>query len=235
MGVIGPSILRDGNKGTSLFPPRVLSGHEKCTGLLMEKITHELKNRDVEFILMRASTMATGSIQLAEKFGFSQHPDFPLGYKLYYHYDLTKGRINDLTALAENFSKERDLDECIDSVATFFKLSKEEAKEWILEVDSREDMVSHLVIREDNKLVAYCFSYHNFLKKDIIATYHVETKSDDFLKQLLIKTIDNAIAKKAKFFLVDVIADLLNYEKAFQSLGFDKVAIWGIYEKLLKK
>ncbi|MFX0065649.1 MAG: hypothetical protein ACFFC7_26040 [Candidatus Hermodarchaeota archaeon] len=232
-GVIGPGVIREEGVGASLDIPRVLPDHEEVIDLLMERIIEVLKSKNVKFIQTRVSTMKKNSIQMAEKWGFKPHKDFPLGYKLYYHYDLSKGKLEGASEDVEKFKQERDLEECIESVSQSFKMTKEATKEYILEVDSREDLVSHLVIRKSDQLVAYCYAFPNSLKKNIIATFHIEASKEEYLKQLLVKTTNNCIMKDGKYFLVDVIADLLKYESVFISLGFEKVATWGIYEKFI--
>ncbi|MFX1252155.1 MAG: hypothetical protein ACFFCZ_11165, partial [Promethearchaeota archaeon] len=217
----------------SLDAPRVLPGYEEVVDLLMERIIEVLKSKNVKFIQTRVSSMKKKNIQMAEKWGFKAHQDFPLGYKLYYHYDLSKGKMEGTIEDVANFKQERDLEDCIRSVSQFFKMTKEAAKEYILEVDRQEDLISHLVIRKNDQLVAYCYAFPNSLKKTIIATFHIEAANEKYLKQLLVKTANNCIMKGGKYFLVDVIADLLKYENIFISLGFEKVATWGIYEKFI--
>ncbi|MFX0061690.1 MAG: hypothetical protein ACFFC7_05835 [Candidatus Hermodarchaeota archaeon] len=210
--------------------PRVLSSHEEVPDLLMERLIAVLKAKGAKCIQTRVSTMRENSIQLAEKWGFSPHKDFPLGYKNYYYYHLSKGKLDYPTKDLQIFDPERDLTECIKGVSYWFKMSKERAKKWILEVDSRGDLVSHLVIRENEKLAAYCFAYPHPDRNDIVATYYIAATKEDYLKQLLVQTINNCIAKNHKYFLVDVMRDLLRYQSVVISLGFENVATWGIYE-----
>ena len=199
----------------------------------MEKILEILKPKNVQFIQARASTMHTNSIELARKWGFKEHKDYPLGYKLYFHYVLEKGKIEDKTVDVERFDSERDIDDCVISVSSFFKRSKEKARDDILRIDSSDDLVSHLVIRKDGKLEGYCYALPNSLNKDIIATFHLEASNEGYLRQLLVQVINDCLEKGGKYFLVDVIGDLLKFKDVFPNLGFDKVATWGIYERFL--
>ena len=230
-GVVGPSVKKGDQIGATLFLPRVLPNNEEAADLLMEKIIEVLKSKRVPFILTRASTMHTGSIELVNKWGFIPHKEIPFGYKLYYHYVLDKGKLEGNTNDVERFNPNRDIEDCVQSVSKFFKLSKEKAKEYILETDKSDLLVSHLVIRKDDKLEAYCYALPNELNKDIIATFHLEASNEEYLEQLLVQVIDDCLEKEGQYFLVDVIGKLRKFEKVFIDLGFDKVAIWGIYQK----
>ncbi|MBA7585463.1 hypothetical protein ES708_27445 [subsurface metagenome] len=232
-GVIGPGIEREGQLGASLILPRVLPDNEKAADLLMEKSIELLKTKRVSFIQARASTMHTNSIELATKWGFKEHKDYPLGYKLYYHYVLEKGHIVEKTDDVDRFDFERDINDCVISVSNFFKVSKEKARNDIIEIDSSADLVSHLSIRKDRKLEGYCYALPNSLNKDIIATFHLEASNEEYLQQLLVQVIDDCIEIGGKYFLVDVIGELLKFENVFVKLGFDRVATWGVYEKNL--
>ncbi|MCG3256809.1 MAG: hypothetical protein KAU62_12010 [Candidatus Heimdallarchaeota archaeon] len=232
-GVVGPSIKQGEQLGASLALPRVLPNNEEAEDLLMEKILEILKSKNVPFILARVSTMHTNSIELARKWGFKEHKDYPLGYKLYFHYVLEKGKIEDKTVDVDRFDSERDIDDCVISVSNFFKSSKEKARNDIINIDSSDDLVSHLVIRKDGDLEGYCYALPNSLNKDIIATFHLEASNEEYLKQLLVQVIDECLEKGGEYFLVDVIGELLKFKNVFTNLGFDKVATWGIFEKVL--
>lgn len=148
---------------------------------------------------------------------------------------MNKGKIMERTADVrtadvKRFNSKRDMNDCIRSVASFFKRTKEKAREDILDIDSSDDLVSHLVIRKNDKLEGYCYALPNSLNKGIIATFHLEASNEKYLKLLLIRVIDDCLEKGGKYFLVDVIGHLLQFENVFVELGFDKVATWGIYE-----
>ena len=233
-GVVGPGVKRGNQIGANLALPRVLSNNIEASDLLMERIIKVLESKNIPFIQTRASTMHTGSIELVDKWGFKLHEDVPFGYKLYYHYVLNKGRIKGNTDAVSLFNLHRDLDDCVLSVSKFFKLTKEQAREYILEINSSDSLISHLVIRKADILEAYCYALPNELNRDIIAIFHLEASNEEYLKQLLVQVVDDCIKKEGSFFLVDVIGKLRKFEKLFINLGFDKVATWGIYQKELK-
>lgn len=230
----GPGILKNEGMGVYLDIPRVLPGYQDVADLLMRKIIQVLKAKGAKFIRTRVSTMRRNSIKLAEKWGFHPHKDFPLGYKIYYTYNLSKGKLNYSTNDTESFNKERDLKECVERVSHYFKMLKGRVKEWILEVDSREDLISHIVIRKKGRLEAYCFALPHHFNPNIMATIYMDASNEHFLKQLVARTITDGIKRKHHLFLVDIIGHLLKYKETVSSLGFENVATWGIYELRLK-
>jgi hypothetical protein len=196
----------------------------------METTLAALKTKGVKLVQTRVSTMRPTSIPLAEKWGFTPHKDFPLGYKHYYYYHLDRGRLDYPTPDLLRFDQKRDLAECAEGVAFWFKMSQERARKWILEVDARDDLVSHLVIRKEDRLEGYCFAIPHGDCSDIIATYYIAATNDDYFTQLIAQTVTNAIKKNHQYFLVDLMHTLLVFEPVVISLGFEDVATWGIYE-----
>ncbi len=216
-----------------IYYPRVVPGHEKATDLLMEKIIEALKKKEVELIRTRVSSMREGSIQYIENWGFTQNKTYPVGYKLYYNYELSKGKIKRTTKDVLEFDIERDLEDCITWVADFFIVSRKQAEKYILDISSREDLVSHLVIREDDKLVGYCYAAPNSINDKIIASFYIDAINDDYFDQLILQTINASIERNADFFLIDLVYGVLKYEDTVKSLGLTKVATWGVFEKSL--
>jgi hypothetical protein len=226
----GPGILKNEGMGAYLDIPRVLPGYEEAADLLMKKIIEVLKTKGTKLIRTRVSTMRKNSIQLAEKWGFQPHEDFPLGYKVYYTYDLSKGKLHYSTNDTERFNEQRDLNECVERVSHYFKMPKDRVKRWLLEVDSREDLISHLVIRKNARMEAYCFALPHHFNPNIMATIYMDASNEHYLKQLIARTIAAGIEKKHDLFLVDIIGHLLKYKETVASCGFENVATWGIYE-----
>ncbi len=227
---VGPAMNYVEGMAAYIDPPRVLPGHEEASDLLMKKALTALRTKGVKLAQTRVSTMRPGSIPLMEKWGFTPHKDFPFGYKHYYYYYLDKGPLEGPTSDLLPFDAKRDLEECADGVSFWFKMPKERAKKWILEVDTREDMVSHLVIRKEDELAGYCFAIPHGERKDIIATYYIAAATDDYFTQLITQTVNNAITKNHKYFLVDLMHNLLVFEPVVVALGFEDVATWAIYE-----
>ena len=213
--------------------PRALPGHEKAADLLLEKIIKNLRNKGVILIRSRTSTMRSGSFDYLKQWGYSESTVFPFGYKLYYQYNSSKGKINYSAANVLPFDEERDLEECTKWVAEFFYIPDEEAKGYIQQMISREDLVSHYVIRENNKLAGYCYAAPNSNVKKIHATFYIDAINEEYLKQLLTTSVNNSIDAKSDTFIVDLIFSILKYEEPVKSLGFEKVATWCVFEKKL--
>ena len=226
----GPGILINEGVAAYLDIPRVISGFEDAADLLMKKIIQTLKNKGVKLIRTRVSTMRKNSIELAKRWGFKPHEDYPLGYKIYYTYDLDKGKLDYPTNDLQSFDRDYDLEDCSLGVSTYFRMPKERAKNWILGFESREDLISHYVIRENGKLAGYCVALSNPHNEDIIATYYIEAANEDYMKQLIVRTVNDCIERNKKLYLIDIIGHLLKYEKLVKSLGFDNAATRGIFE-----
>ncbi|MFQ5979125.1 MAG: hypothetical protein ACE5OZ_13445 [Candidatus Heimdallarchaeota archaeon] len=112
-------------------------------------------------------------------------------------------------------------------------MSPKGARQWLLDVAAREDLVSHLVIRKENELVGYCYAMPNDINKDIMATYYIEATTEDYLKQLLAQTISDGIDRRHDYFLIDLLKEVLRYEKTVLSLGFRNTATFGVCSKTL--
>lgn len=229
----GPAILANEGMGAYLDIPRVLPNYNEASELLMEKIIEILKDKGAKLIRTRVSSMRENSIQLAKAFGFKPLKDYPLGYKIYYQYKLSKGKIDYPTKDLLHFNKQRDLEECAKKISYYFKMPLKRAKNWILEIDSQKEFVSHYVIRSQSKLEGYSIPCENSINKKIIASCFINASSEEYFKQLLVQNINDAVAKKYKTYLVDLIGDILVYEEVVKLLGFENAAIWGIYEKKL--
>ncbi|MHA1441883.1 MAG: hypothetical protein ACTSPK_08490 [Candidatus Heimdallarchaeota archaeon] len=234
-GVVGPGLVVDEGLAASLDYPRVLPEHEEAAELLMEKIVAALEAKGVKLIQTRVTTMRENSVQLARKFGFKPHNDFPLGYKLYYEYDLNKGFIAYCTENVKAFNLERDIDTCSEKVAKFFKITEDNAKILIKEIDTNEELISHLVIRNNGDMFGYSYTLPNDVRKDVVALYYIEATTEDYLRELIVQSVNRAIMKDGKTFIIDVVNELLLYEFLYKELGFTKVAKWGIFEKRFKK
>jgi len=213
--------------------PRALSGHEKAADLLLEKIFENLRSRRVKLVRSRTSNMRPNSFNYLKKWGYTESTVFPLGYKLYYQYNSSKGKIDYPIDDIQLFDEQRDLKECSKWVAEFFNIPVETAKANIQQINTRDDLVSHCVIREKNNLAGYCYALPNSNVKKIHATFYIDAINNHYFKQLLVKSVNNGIIAKSETFIVDLIYSVLKYEEAAKSLGFEKVATWGVFEKSL--
>lgn len=233
-GLFGPDFEEESGIGASFDIPRVKKGFEEVAPLLLEELIISMKRKGINFLQTRVTTMRENSIQLVENFGFKPHPDFPMGYKYYYVYDLAKGKIEQVTPNVRNFDISIDLTECSKQISSFFFMLHNEAKEFVTELDSNENLISHLVISKEDSIMAYCYVLPNDLKEKTFATFYLDATNEEFLTELLVKTIEKSLEKKGKYLLIDVIGDLLKFEITFENLGFTKEATWGIYTKRLE-
>ncbi|MHA1356458.1 MAG: hypothetical protein ACTSR1_14950, partial [Candidatus Heimdallarchaeota archaeon] len=183
----------------------MLPEHEGAAELLMEKIVAVLEAKKVKLIQTRVTTMRENSVQLARKFGFKPHSDFPLGYKLYYEYDLNKGFLAYCTENVKAFNLERDIDTCSEKVAKFFKITEDNAKILIQEIDTNEELISHLVIRNNGDMFGYSYTLPNDVRKDVAALYYIEATTEDYLRELIVQSVNRAIMKDGKTFIIDVV------------------------------
>jgi len=233
-GVIGPDFDEENGIGASFDFPRVKKGFEDVAALLLEELIVIMKRKGIDFLQTRVTTMRENNQQIIENFGFKPHPDFPMGYKYYYVYDLAKGRIEQETPNVRNFTASTDLKECSKQISSFLNMLPSEAEKFVLEMEKNIDLVSHLVISKEDTIEAYCYALPNYLKEEMIATFYIDATSEEYLTELLVKTIERSIEKKGKKLLIDVIGVLLKYEETFVKLGFTKEATWGIYTKRLE-
>jgi len=228
---LGSKLSVDKNQFARITYPCTLPGHERAADLLLDAIIENLRKKGVTLVRTRTSTMIPNSFDHLKLKGYNESDAFPLGFKLYYHYQSSKGKLNYPTPNILPFNEQRDLEDCTKWVARFFYMPEENAKSHILRTNSREDLVSHLVIRANNELVGYCFAYPNRIVKKIHATYYIEATNEDYFTQLLTKCANNSIDTKADTFIVDLIESLLQYEESVISLGFDKAATWCVFER----
>jgi hypothetical protein len=229
----GPAIMIHERPAAYIQFPSIIPGHDEVIDLLLDQIIAFYAQKGVKYIQMRASTMWENSIETAKKYDFKPLKDFQLGYKKYYNYKLTNGIPEFPINYVQQFEKERDLSECVEAVSDFFNMSKKSANNWILGLETREDLISHLVIRKEGKLAGYCYTLSNSFDPTIAATYYIDAINEEYFKQLIVKTISDCIQKQYKFFLIDLLKNLLFYEDAVKSLGLTLAAQFGIYEKTM--
>ncbi|NHJ48991.1 MAG: hypothetical protein FK733_14490 [Asgard group archaeon] len=228
---LGSELSVEKNQFARIIYPCTLPGHESAADLLLDTIIANLKTKGITLVRTRTSTMISNSFDYLKQKGYVESTAFPLGFKLYYQYKASKGKIDRLIPDTQLFNEERDLEECTKWVSRFFYIPEENAKSHILRTNSRDDLVSHLVIRVNDELVGYCFAHPNGHVKKIHATYYIEAINEDYFAQLLVKSVNNSIDAKGDTFIVDLIGSVHKYEKATKSLGFEKVATWCVFER----
>lgn len=202
--------------------PRMMPGHEKAAGLLIQRALETLKDKNVSRVMGRVTTMCPGDIRLAEKSGFTL---WDWGYKVYYSYEMKWGKFYSSSEPALEIDPEKDLNECAEIATKWYK----QPQEWCLSLLREwheEGLITHVGVRKDEKLVAACMAASNEVRPSTAAIYYIYTPDEDSLEPMLAKVVDKCI----NFGVDNVIADLINehrqYEPVYQKLGFKKVAEW---------
>ncbi len=226
--IVTPS-EQGGGSIANLDFPRMMPGHEPAAELLMERAFETLKKKGVSLITGRVTTMCPGDIQLAERTGFAISD---WGYKVYYSYEMGWGKLDLPSDAAEEVDPGRDLDECANIAAQWYKRSPEWCRSLLAEWHE-EGVITHLCVREQRRMIAACMAAPNTVRLSTAAVYYIYAPDEQSLKPMLVQVID----KCADFGVRNVIADLINehrpYEPVYQELGFRKVAEWARCEKAL--
>ena len=209
--------------------PRMLPGHEQAAGLLIERDFETLKKKGVSRVMGRVTTMCPGDVRLAEKTGFSIQE---WGYKVYYAYEMGWGKLPIPGDAAEEVDPEKDLDECAELAAKWYKRPPEwcrsNLQEW-----HEAGFITHLSVRAQGRMIAACLAAPNDVRPSTAAIFYIYTPDEHSLKPMLAKVVEKCIDHGVH----NVIADLINehrpYEPVYQELGFKKVAEWARCEKAL--
>lgn len=213
--------------------PRVLPSHEAAIDILYEKAVNVLKRKGVNEIQIRASTQEGNSIWKMSEWGFIPIEGYELGYKMYYTYDLSKGELDIPCEGVSDFNPELDFDECVEKVSQFFQFSKERAKVYLKEKLERDDLTGHLVIRDDDRLVATCLAHPNPITSDIVGIFHIFSENETYLSRLLSKLVANCNKTYSRILLVDLIREHRVFEGVYKGLGFRNVCKFGYYHRYI--
>ena len=104
----------------------------------------------------------------------------------------------------------------------------------LLEMEREWPLISHLVVREGDEMVAACSSAPNFVNNgEPAAIYYIYVKDAQCLGPLIAKTIERCIQAGHQRLLVDLIGKHRGYEADYQAMGFTWAAEWARYEKRL--
>ena len=117
------------------------------------------------------------------------------------------------------------------------RIGIEVARNWIwpyaYDLADLMQLITHLGVREDGKLLAVCMAAPNNVRPSTAAIYYIYTPDEHSLRPMLVRVVDKCIDHA----IHNVIADLVNahrqYELVYQELGFRKVANWARCEKAL--
>lgn len=212
----------DGAAIANLDFPRMLPGHEKAAELLIEKADETLQKKGVSRIEARVTTMCPLDIQLAEKSGFSI---YDWGYKVYYAYEMGWGKLEIPAEIAGEIDPHKDLDECAQLAAHWYRRSAEWCRD-LLQEWHRFGIITHVGVREHGKLVAACMTAANVLRPSTAANYYIYAPDEHTLKPMLAQAINKCIDLGTLDMIADLIYEHRQYEPVYQALGFRKAAEW---------
>lgn len=213
--------------------PRLLPGCEPAAQLLLEKLLEAMKRKDIGIAEMPVSTMMPGSFELAEKLGFSPGKKYPRGFKMYYSYDLRRGKLDIPTDCVNDLDLERDLDETAELASIWYKKPVDWCRNYIEDIHRNEILIAHLNIRDGNEMVAACVAAPNDHGEKLAGIFYIHVRDRKHLGPLIAKVIANCADQGYDTLIVDLINEHRVYEAAYKSLGFTWAAEWAIYEKTL--
>ncbi len=224
----GPSVDNKEFTATVDFP-RMLPGHEQGAELLIKRAFETLKKKGVVRVVGRVTTMLPADILLAERMGFTISD---CGYKVYYSYEMGWGDLTPSGKLVDEVDLKKDLDECAEIAAKWYKRPSEWCRS-LLEEWHETGIMTHLCVREQNRMIAACLVAPNDIRSSTAAIFYIHAPDETMLRPMLEKVVNKCI----DYGVTNVIADLVNehrqYESAYQNLGFKKVAEWARVEKVI--
>jgi hypothetical protein len=232
VGYMFSLISPTGDGGTStanLDFPRMMPGHEKAAELLVERAFGKLQKKGVSRILGRVTTMCPGDIRLAENMGFSI---CDWGYKVYYSYEMEWGQLTITGNPAKEVNPEKDLDECAEIAARWYKRPAEwcraHMEEW-----HNGGIIAHVGMREQGRIIAACMVAPNDVRPSTAGIYYIYAPDEQNLEPMLAKVVSKCIDIGSHNIIADLINEHRNYEPVYQKLGFKKIAEWARCEKIL--
>lgn len=227
------SIIKPGEQGdvsTAVLDfPRMMPGHEQAAELLVEKAYATLKGRGISLVTGHVTTMHPAHIQLAEKMGFTVSD---WGFKVYYSYEMGWGKLDIVSDAAEEVDPEKDLDACAEIASHWYKRPPDWCRALLAEWHE-EGIITHVCVRDQNKMIASCMAAPNTVRPSTAANYYIYAPDEASLKPLLAKVIDRCIEYGTHNLIADLIYDHRPFEPVYQELGFKKVADWARCEKTL--
>jgi hypothetical protein len=209
--------------------PRMMPGHEQAAELLIEKAFESLRKKGVVRVVGRVTTICPGDILLAEKMKFSISD---WGYKVYYSYKMGWGSLKISGNLVDEVDQKKDLDECAEIASKWYKRPAEWCRS-LLEEWHETGVITHLCVRDRNRIIAACLVAPNDVRSSTAAIYYIYAPGETVLRPMLVKVVNNCI----NYGVFNVIADLVHehrqFESVYQDLGFKKVAEWARVEKVI--
>jgi hypothetical protein len=208
--------------------PRILPGHGDAAEMLMHKAFETLAQKRVSRVTGWVNTMCPENVELAKNMGFSIHD---WGRKVYYSYEMDWGKLDLPSASVEEANPDIDLPEYAQIASKWYKRPPEWCRAYLAEWHAEVDIIAHLGVREEGKLVAACMAAPNLVRPSSAANYYIYVPDKSYLKALVAKTVNKCIDYGVDNLIADLIDEHRPYEPLYQELGFKKVAEWARCEK----
>lgn len=218
-----------GQTTASLDFPRLLHGHDQAGMILLEKALETLRNKGISKVVGRVSSMISNEVTWAEKAGFAIKD---WGYKVYYAYPMSRGKLDVQDELVEEINPETDLEACARLASHWYKQSAD----WclnLLQEWHQYGIITHLGIRSAGNWVASCMTARNVIRPSTAANFYIFTPDEKLLRPLISRVVNQCVDNNVEVLIADLIHDHRRCEPVYQQLGFTRVAEWGKCEKIL--
>jgi hypothetical protein len=209
--------------------PRVLPGHEQIAERLVGRALRMLKAKGVARVEGRVTTMCPGDIALAEKMGFAIRD---WGYKVYYSYEMSQGKLDQLDGSAREINLQKDLDNCAHLATRWYQQPPDWCRARLI-MHHQLEIITHAGIWDGSDLIASCLTAPNLIRPSTAANFYIYTPDEHALKLLLVNAVNKCVDHGVNNLIADLIDNHHWFETVYQELGFKKVAKWVRCEKAL--
>ncbi len=210
--------------------PRMVPGHERAAVLLIERAFETLRRKGVSRVVGRVTTMCPADIELAESTGFAISD---WGYKVYYSYEMGRGRLRVPDDRAVEIDPGNDLDACAELAARWYGRSSGWCRSHLAEWHAA-GIIAHVCVREQGEVIAACMAAPNDIRPSTAANYYIYSPDECSLRPMLAKVVSKCVDGGVHNLIADLIHEHRQYEPVYQQLGFRKVAEWARCERELR-
>lgn len=233
VGFLLSRILEEKNsvKRAELTFPTVLPGYEEVRDLLFRRVQEALKRQGALRIFSSFGSVGPNSEEWAEKWGFSNKQDERATYKL----NVDMMDLKEELPNVREFNPKRDLAGSVDLFKEF-NLPEEAVRNFHLAIHNSKKTIAHLVISEEEKIVAHGAVTTNSIEPTIgmLNAVHAtdSTNLELLLGHLAIKCKKQGIKTVYMHFThLDVDSPVI---APYKALGFALAGSEAMYEKELK-
>lgn len=232
----GPEDAPNARSTVSLPYPLVDPDHAQAGRLLLGRVIDRAEAKRADIVEVSAQVLSPDEREIVEGLGFVPSSQTPLGTKMYYTYDLSRGPLPIPQDHVEPVDLARDVDRLAPVVNKWcVNWSLERCRKHLVEDPARSDVLAHVMVRDGDEIAAACYVKPNFLKtKTLAAAYYIYALRAEHLRPLIAAAIDACIARGFETLLVDLMHEHRQYEHDYEALGFDKAADYVVFEKPLR-